>query len=252
MKQTEILQERFEDALFALMMDEVARQEGERALAENARLQEDPAAEVPERVQRRCLHAISRQFAKMRRRKAGKAVLRILNVAAILVCVVTVGFTGAFAASETFRVNTLNYVKQYVHEGIMLDFNTPEQVPENDGELYIGWLPENFVLQEKHVNDMASSYQYKDAEDPYRLIYINVYRAFGGDFVIDTENAQVSTVDINGYEATVTEKRYTDAETEMVEIGITWVISETQDVITVYCDNMDVETAIRVAENLSY
>ena len=55
MTRREKLQENFEDALFALLMEEVAEQEGQRLLEENEKLKRDPESTVPPEVDRRCL-----------------------------------------------------------------------------------------------------------------------------------------------------------------------------------------------------
>ena len=47
MTKREQLREEYEDALFALMMDEFAVAEGEKALEENVRLKIDPVFVVP-------------------------------------------------------------------------------------------------------------------------------------------------------------------------------------------------------------
>lgn len=54
MKLREQLQEEYEDTLFALMMDYVAQTEGKRLLEENERLKNDPSAQLPEDLDRRC------------------------------------------------------------------------------------------------------------------------------------------------------------------------------------------------------
>ena len=58
----ERLTEQYEDALFALLMDSVAEEEGKQALELNERLKADPAAEVPESARRRCEATIRREF----------------------------------------------------------------------------------------------------------------------------------------------------------------------------------------------
>lgn len=50
----ERLTEQYEDALFALLMDSVAEEEGKKAIELNERLKADPEAEVPAEVRRRC------------------------------------------------------------------------------------------------------------------------------------------------------------------------------------------------------
>lgn len=55
MDHREKLRDRYEDALFALLMDEIAEKEGALAREENEQLKNDPTAAVPEDVDRRCL-----------------------------------------------------------------------------------------------------------------------------------------------------------------------------------------------------
>ena len=53
MTQKEQLWEKYEDAVFAILMDAVAEQEGKRGLQLMEELEQDPSAQVPEEVQRR-------------------------------------------------------------------------------------------------------------------------------------------------------------------------------------------------------
>ena len=64
MTRRERLLEQYEDAFFALMMEDVMVREGARLESWNRRLLEDPAAAVPESLDRRCLQAIARFAAR--------------------------------------------------------------------------------------------------------------------------------------------------------------------------------------------
>ena len=65
MKCKEQLWEDYEDALFALLMDKVAEDEGARLYEENERLRRDPAAEVPPEFDRKSREAIIRAFQEL-------------------------------------------------------------------------------------------------------------------------------------------------------------------------------------------
>lgn len=80
MKTREQLQEEYEDALFALLMYDVAELEGRRAAEENERLLNDPNARVPEDLDRKCLQLINRHFLR-------KKILRIIKWSIILAAV---------------------------------------------------------------------------------------------------------------------------------------------------------------------
>ena len=68
MTERERLLEEFDDAYFALLMEGVANKEGEQLIALNEMLQDNPEAEVPESVDKRCLETIDRHFAREQRR----------------------------------------------------------------------------------------------------------------------------------------------------------------------------------------
>jgi len=50
MNRRDELRERYEDALFAFLMEDVIETEGKKMLEENERLKQDPLAAVPEAV----------------------------------------------------------------------------------------------------------------------------------------------------------------------------------------------------------
>ena len=54
MANRETRKEQYEDALFALLMDEMAQEDGEELLRLNEALKQDPNAAVPEAVHHRC------------------------------------------------------------------------------------------------------------------------------------------------------------------------------------------------------
>lgn len=108
MTRREELQEAYEDAMFALLMDYVAESEGEKALEENRVLQEDPDAEVPQEVRRACLKEIHRAFRKKSARSVGRITMKVINKVALVALLGTLLFSTAFAISPEFRVGTLN------------------------------------------------------------------------------------------------------------------------------------------------
>lgn len=128
MDRQELLRERYEDALFALLMDEVAASEGAKALEKNRRLRDDPSARVPEEVDRKCMRTIGRHFAKIRRRTFRKSTMRAAGKIMMVIGVLSTLFFTAFATSETVRAGTLNLVVETFHDGT--DFRFVEE-PES-------------------------------------------------------------------------------------------------------------------------
>lgn len=84
MNRRDELRERYEDALFAFLMEDVIETEGKKMLEENERLKQDPLAAVPEAVDYRCIQTIKRGFAKERRHTVGRITYRVLNRVAMI------------------------------------------------------------------------------------------------------------------------------------------------------------------------
>ena len=72
MTRREMLMEQYEDALFALIMDEVAEVEGQKALEENQRLKESGELVIPEEVSQRCQRVIARKTTEKDLKRFGK------------------------------------------------------------------------------------------------------------------------------------------------------------------------------------
>ena len=107
MSNREQLFEKYEDALFALLMDDLAEVEGERLLELNEELKADPDAAVPIDVQQRCIAVINREFAKKKRtasRQRAKKVLKILPWAVVIAMAL---MAVAMAAFPSFRAGVL-------------------------------------------------------------------------------------------------------------------------------------------------
>ena len=133
MNEQEDLYAQYEDAFFALLMNEVAEAEGQELLKKNEQLLADPNAAVPEAVSKRCLRTIEKSCRKARFQRNMQTVLRKLNRVALWILVPMLLFVGVFAASETVRVKTLNYLIEEFDVGTAFFFrNDPNAEPTQD------------------------------------------------------------------------------------------------------------------------
>ncbi len=112
MTKREQLIENYEDALFAVLMDKVAEEEGEKLREENQRLKDDPSAAVPEHVDAAARKTIREAFAGKARRGAAKTIGRVLNRVAVVLFVVCLLFVTAYAAFPEVQLKTLNLLIQ--------------------------------------------------------------------------------------------------------------------------------------------
>ena len=80
MTRHERLLENYEDAYFALLMEDVAQMENARLDRFNTELQNDPHAAVPEGLTKRCLKTINAHFSNMRRSSSLRIVKKAINI----------------------------------------------------------------------------------------------------------------------------------------------------------------------------
>ena len=137
MTRREMLVEQYEDALFALLMDEVAEAEGQKALEENQRLRESGEMVIPDNLRQRCHSAIARKSAEIGLKQFGRGLTKIVTKVAVVALVGMLLFTTAFAASEDFRLKALNIVMEVFDDHIEI------KVIKNRLEITVGVIVKN-------------------------------------------------------------------------------------------------------------
>lgn len=241
MTRQEELRERYENALFALMMNEVAISEGKKALEENERLKNDPAAEVPEDVSRRCHRMIRQYFTKKSARKAGKFTVKIFGRIAMAAGIAAMLFTGAFAASETVRINTLNLVVEVFEESTDFYFAKSSTSADNS-QITAGWLPSGYVLEDHGKDELGRWCTFRKSESEY--IYVMYTSGNGSVLSADTENAETEGVQINGIQATLIKKDH--------ELQLAWGTEDQAAFIQIIGTGTTSEDLIHMANKLKY
>lgn len=247
MAKREQLREQYEDALFAVLMDEWALEEGEKALRENERLKNDPDFVVPLETQQRCMKTISRCCAESSARKVGRGVLRIANKVAIVALLGVVIAAAAFATSEIFREKTINWMKATFDNRIefrMEDTSGAAVEPDEAGYPVVArWLPDGyrFVSQESDSRSMLNLYENNDREE----IKVEMLRGSIPAAGIDEEDVLESRpVVVNGHAAEITIK--------VNRAQLAWVDRE-KDIFVSIKGPLDViEDLTSIAENLVF
>lgn len=250
MTRREELEEAYEDAYFELLMDEVAEMEGAYWEEVRKELENDPAAAMPESVERRCVQTIKRCFARQRRQKNLRIAKRVLNRAAVFVAMASVLFTTVLAVSEDARVVTANLLITINERYSELHMDTGGTAYESEGALvleddyfskiHIGWLPEGFFYSGGTPDAIA---EFENAKE-----HIIMISCTDGDATlqIDTEEADsVDYIEVNGYQVIQVLKK---GRTQLV------LINEKESIfVSIYASKGILpDTAIKIAENISF
>ena len=242
MTQKEQLWENYEDAVFAILMDAVAEQEGEKGLQLMEELEHDPSAQVPEEVQRRAEKTIRKAFAAQSRRSARHVGFHMFQRIAVAVMLVILTAVCAFAAFPEMRVNVLNMIEQTFSDHT--DFN----VTSGDSDEYSSatftikpaWLPENFSLTDEGENNASVFSMYENGAGG--VLFISENKATDLSMAVDTENAEKQDIKIQDYQAKLIEKDNWRC--------ILFLVPEKNMLVYIDAENVPTEQLMKVAENI--
>lgn len=191
MSNREQLFENYEDALFALLMDDLAEVEGERLLELNEELKKDPDAAVPADVQQRCIDVINREFAKKKRtasRQRAKKVLKILPWAVVIAMAL---MAVAMAAFPSFRAGIFNIIQSNTPNHDTWSFSEEGSVGSTDiisSLSFSVFVPENYTIEDISIGEINEYVLYRDSEDPNIFFSILVIRSDGTAISFDNED----------------------------------------------------------------
>ena len=231
--------EQYEDALFSLLMDQVAEEEGRKAIELNKKLKNDPEAAVPESIQKRCEQTIRKYFSGKTRKRAGKVLWKGIHTAAIITLLLAATLTISFATFPTLRANVFNMIIDAYETHTNFSFESSSET-SNFYEMTPVWIPEGFSLvhEEKSID---SYYQYYEDEEQNN-IFIQMMIADGQEIALDTEDAHVENITVQGSDATLI--------TENQGCQIIWVIPDYNMCVLVATHGVPLQDALKVAENL--
>ena len=103
----------------------------------------------------------------------------------------------------------------------------------------MGRIPDGFALTEEWEAEIGFEYTYRSADD--RCVYVNVSGGVG-TASIDTEDAQVTDIEIHGCYGIMSEKPG--------QCIIMWADQEHDCVVIVGGEGVDRETVMRIAEGV--
>lgn len=198
MARREDLLEQLEETVFALMMEEVAKIEGRKALEESERLKNDESFAVPETTYRKGLDTIRRHFSKNSRRTAMRTMSKLISRVAVIVLILLLLFTTAFATIPEFRAKTMNLITEVFDDRTRIGIREVAQ-RETVNDSLLGWVPEGFELVDKGRSDDAVWERYNNFDGAF--LEVNIFFRGALLWEVDTEDAVVENVIVNDYPA---------------------------------------------------
>lgn len=249
MNRREKLIDNYEDALFAVLMDKVAEEEGTKLREENQRLQNDPEAAVPEHVDVVARQTIRKAFAGQNRRSVLHVARRVVNAVAMLVLICSAIFVTAYAAFPEVRVKTLNLLIQSSDVASRLSLLNEDKLnlhsdEKSEGIQLCGYsLPilDGFSIIEQNEDRLGGWVEYQTVKGETLRISITTSKTN----YIDTEDADaVEEISINGKPGIMTKKNN--------RVTLTWADSDHNTYITLVCNDLKNSFALQTAEQITF
>ena len=241
MSHEEELQEQYEDALFALMMDEVAKAQGQKALHEMRELEHDSNFVVPTKVHQRCIQTIHNHFRVQAISKVSHVTFSLFRRLAVVALISALLFTVALASSQELRIKVVNTLVQVLDDRTDITFEegaVNAEFPIIEAE----WLPEGFELDQEGESSTVTYQEFMNSDN--QLITIQVRNAESGSSItIDTEETDVETISIDGHNASIIRK--------VNETQVYWSLPDRSSFVVVWSDGVPESDVIQVAENIT-
>ena len=239
MTKREMLLEQLEETAFALMMEEVAKEEGKKALEENERLKADDSFIVPESTYRKGIVTIKRYFSQKNRQPVMRTVSKVVSRVAVIVLVMLMLFATAFATIPEFRKETLNLIIEVFADRTRIEFG--EDMPyASTSDSLVSWVPDGFELVDKGGADFSVWERYRSGEGA--LMEARIYFDDGVAYEMDTEDAYVEKFEVRGHSATMVFKE------ESIHLSVP--VLESRRVYFVRGEGVNSSTVMQMAESM--
>lgn len=138
-------------------------------------------------------------FRKERKKMLLKRITKYIKRAAVICLMVAVASSITLFSVEAWRIKIMNFVVEMkqTHSKIVFEENSTKGDTYTSDELTIGYLPDGFQLEKSDVKKNKVNLVFK-GDEKYFIFSMN---DINGSMIIDTENATIKKVMINGQEA---------------------------------------------------
>ena len=239
-KHKQELIDQYDDAVFALMMDEYAEEEGARLLQEfEEAMASGTLPEIPTSLDQKCHQIIRHEFTKQKRKRQAKQVLRMARkVAVISLVVLGVSLTTVLSV-DALRVPFLNYILEYNNEYIAINFSENDPIPESYANRLADVLPESYKeVQRQELGNGVVVSVYQD--DNGNVVKYTANHA-DGEYRMDSQHSDYKEIRLKFWDAFIINKD---------GILLTWFDAEYQMVYSIYANNYTEDDLVKIAEQL--
>ena len=237
------LLEQYDDAAFALLMDEYAEEEGARLMAEvEAAQAAGQVPQMPAELDEQCRRMIRRDRVKKRGIRAARSFRKVAVKAAVAVLVFIGLMTTVVMSVEALRIPVLNFIVEHYEKYSTLTFNTTPQ-PQTNKQTYAEYfktlLPSDYYEVASTITEHMTLVTYENHLGNVAQIYVT---PAGGEVKIDTETAFYSEIELAEYKAILVEKD---------GYQVTWIDQDSNTMYMVHADGFTKDFILNICYQLA-
>lgn len=237
MTHSEKMRENYEDAVFFLLMDQLANEQGKYYQEINEQLKNDPTFKVPCEVSQACYRTIHQEFSKINQTEIKRVAGKVFQRVAILIATLTLLITGALAISPELRAYALNLALETFDDHTSIRFLSPKTT-DVDAILKAEWLPTGYICANSSDDDKM--WTFEDGEGHWVILIIETMSVEIG---VDTEDASlVEEIRIGKNHGIYVEKGS--------EHSIVWGNPDTEQVFTMVSNGLEKIDMEKAAEKI--
>ena len=242
MKSRDELQNDYEEALFAIIMDDIMELEGRALLEERKRLSESDEFKVPDDVNERCIAFINELFDNnmiIEKKRKARRIWRAFLIAALISCLC---FSTVYASVPAVKRATDNFVMVLSEIRARIIFSGDGEIPAGSMYKFL-YIPKDFLLSEEGAGNNCEWYCFTN-DDASIYIEIN-YAVYNRELNVDTEDAdEIINIQTGLFEGILVR------EEKMIRVIL--ADEDCKNSIQVTAKNIEVEYIIKLLENIYY
>lgn len=239
------LLEQYDDAAFALLMDEYAEEEGARLMAEfEAAQAAGQVPEMPAELDEQCRRMIRRDRAKKRGIRAARSFRKVAVKAAVAVLVFIGLMTTVVMSVDALRVPVLNFILEHYEKYSTITFTDATQdatqsQTHNAADLFASLLPDDYTLVSSTITENVTMVVYQNSVGNLAQLYVT---PTGGEIQIDTEDTIYSEIVIAEYKAILLEEE---------GYQVMWKVPDDKQLFTVQADGLSKDAVLGICYQLA-
>lgn len=169
-----------------------------------------PESDIPQHKFSRRFERKMRKLVRDQRRPESirRTISRLKRVVAIIAIVFVVSFSGLMTV-EAYRAKFIEFVSEIFYDLTHFSFTSSWGGDSELGELEFGYLPSGMEESTHFIFSESNTQTYIFCDDEGNQLQIEqqlVTSSTTYDLIVDTEDAEVSFVDLNGIDATLVNK----------------------------------------------